>query len=59
MATIREDLADGLEVDVTSLQDVGGDVEGDRHLAPSLVDLAVETKVVEVVPQVAGQLSLP
>ena len=59
VATIREDLADGLEVDVTSLQDVGGDVEGDGHLAPRLVDLAVQAKVVEVVLEVAGQLSLP
>ena len=58
VATIREDLADGLEVDVTPPQDVGGDVEGDGHLAPRLVDLAVEAKVVVVVLQVAGQLSL-
>ena len=51
MAPVRDEVADGLEVDVALLHDVGGDVEGDRELGARLLILTVETEVVVAVPE--------
>ena len=49
VASVWNDIADGLEVGVPLLHDVGGDVQGGRELGAWLLLLAVEAEVVVVV----------